>query len=61
MCRKLIMSVLLLGIVAGIVPVTKAAIITNVVRRNPDGNSGDTEPRIAPNPLNEISVFFVVG
>jgi hypothetical protein len=59
MCRKLIMLVLLLGIVAGIVPVTKAAIITNVVRRNPDGNSGDTEPRIAPNPLNEDQPCYV--
>jgi len=59
MCRKLIMLVLLLGIVAGMVPVTKAAIITNVVRRNPDGNSGDTEPQIAPNPLNEDQPCYV--
>jgi hypothetical protein len=38
---------------------TKAAIITNVVRRNPDGNSGDTEPQIAPNPLNEDQPCYV--
>jgi hypothetical protein len=53
------MLVLLLGIVAGSVPVTKGAIITNVVRRNPDGNSGDTEPQIAPNPLNEDQPCYV--
>jgi hypothetical protein len=59
MCRKLIMLVLLLAVVAGIAPVTRAAFITNVVRRNPDGNSGDTEPQIAPNPLNENALCYV--
>jgi hypothetical protein len=53
------MLALLLAVVAGIAPVTRAALITAVVRRNPDGNSGDTEPRIAPNPLNENALCYV--
>ena len=50
---------MLLAVVAGISPVTRAAFITAVVRRNPDGNSGDTEPRIAPNPLGEDQPCYV--
>ena len=53
------MLALLLAVVAGIAPVTRAALITAVVRRNPDGNSGDTEPQIAPNPLNEDQLCYV--
>jgi hypothetical protein len=59
MYKKLIILGFLLGVVAGLSPITEAALITNVVRRNPDGNSGDTEPRIAPNPLNEDQLCFV--
>ena len=59
MCRKLIMLVLLLAVVAGIAPVTQAAWITAVVRRNPDGNSGDTEPQIAPGTLKEDALCYV--
>ena len=58
MGRRLIALFVLLCVVATSIP-TQAQIITSVVRRNPDGNSGDTEPAIAPDPLAEKSLAFV--
>ncbi len=59
MCRKFLILTVLLAVVGGIAPVTQAALITAVARRNPDADSGDTEPQIAPNPLNEDQPCYV--
>jgi hypothetical protein len=58
MGRKVIALFVLLCVVATSLP-AQARVITKVERRNPDNNSGDTEPAIAPSPLAERSVAFV--
>jgi hypothetical protein len=59
MGRKLIVLLVLLGVVAAFAATAGAQTITKVVRRNPDNNSGDTEPVVAPDPLGEKSLSFV--
>jgi hypothetical protein len=59
MYRKLILLFVVLGVVVGTAPIASAGeIISGIERRNPDGNSGDTEPAIA-GPLAEDSLTFV--
>jgi len=57
--KKTLVLVMVLAIGLTMAQVASAQLITNVVRYNPDGNSGDTEPVIAPNPLAEDSLIFV--
>jgi len=52
-------KVLVLALVLAVSGVASASIITAIERRNPDGNSGDTEPIIAPTLLAEDALCFV--
>jgi hypothetical protein len=58
MGRRIVTLLVLLCVVATSLP-AQAQIITKVERRNPDADSGDTEPAIAPSPLGEKSPCFV--
>jgi hypothetical protein len=58
MGRTVVTLFVLLCVVATCLP-AQAQIITKVERRNPDADSGDTQPAIAPSPLGEKSLCFV--
>ena len=58
MCRKLILLVLAVGLVAGAASVTAAPIITAIADRNRDGDAPE-DPAIGPNPLGEDQLAFV--
>jgi hypothetical protein len=57
--KKTLILVMALAIGLTMAQVASAQYITSITRYNPDGNSGDTEPQIAPAPLAEDSLVFV--
>lgn len=52
-------AVLAVGLAAGVAQVASARVITRVERRFPDGDSGDTEPRLVVGGLAEMAETFV--
>jgi len=59
MYRKLLFVLVLLAVAMSAVSVSQGQFITGVERRNPDGNSGDTEPVISDTFLAEDSLCYV--
>jgi len=59
MYRKLLFVLVLLAVAMSAVSVSQGQFITGVERRNPDGNSGDTEPVISDTLLAEDSLCYV--
>jgi len=59
MSKKFVALLVLLAVAASAVSVAQAQFITGVQRRNPDGNSGDTEPVISEELLGEDSLCYV--
>lgn len=52
-------KVLVLALVLAVSGIASASIITAIERRNPDSNSGDTPPIIAPTLMAEAALVFV--